>query len=992
MRKIYLLIYLLSAMWYAFSPHEALAQQVEEPTEISGKISDSETGESLPGATVLVKGGTEGTVADIDGQFKLNVSDPNATLVISFVGYLSQETVLNGRSTVDIAMTMDIEALDEVVVVGYGTVRKSDATGSVASINSNDFNRGAVNSPQELILGKTAGVTVTSNSGAPGNTSTIRIRGGSSMSASNDPLIVIDGVPIDNTPTGGSPNVLSSINPNDIETFSILKDASATAIYGSRAANGVIIITTKRGQSGLNFDYNFTGTLYTTPKKVEVYSGDEFRALVNDQYAGEPTVLDLLGTENTDWQEEIYQDAFGQDHNFGVSGGIKNLNYRVSLGYNNTDGILKTYNFERTTLAVALDPTLLNGRLKVQINAKGMLNNNNFAEQNAIGNAIAYDPTKPVYDGNIRWRGYTTWTVGGIDGTSINLAPANPVAQLALTDNTSTVKRSIGNMKFDFEVLKGLRANLNLGYDYQKSEGHNNVLDSTQWVYVPTVAGGRINPYEDSRENQLLDFYVNYEKDLPSVDSKFDVMAGYSWSHFHRSNSDSLLNAYRTESTEAKSFESEYYLVSFFGRANYNLKNKYILTATLRNDGTSRFSPDTRWGWFPAVAFAWHAANEDFLNTSAVVSDLKVRLGFGITGQQDLNTGNDYPYMTTYTVSDNASRYPFGSTYYNTYRPDGYDANIKWETTTTYNAGIDFGLIDNRVTGSVDVYFKKTDDLLNTVDVPVGTNFSARVLTNVGSMENKGIELNLNWLVIDSDDWKWKLNYNVYYNHNELTKLNLNDDPDYIVQTGAVGGTTSGTIQVQKLGNAVNSFYVYEQVYDTNGNPIEDAYVDRNDDGIINSSDLYVYHNPAAQIAMGINSWLSYKNFDFSITGRAHLNNYVYNNVASSSTYMGLYNSMEYLSNMSTQADDTKFVNGVNTRFSDHYIENASFFRIDNINLAYNFDDAFNGLMNLRLSAGVQNALVITDYKGLDPEISGGLDNNFFPRTRSFIVGLRAQF
>lgn len=959
---------------------------------VTGRVTDADTGQGLPGATVVVKGTSVGTITNIDGQYKLELPTGWESITVSFVGFVSQEISVLGKSIIDVSMPTDIAALEEVVVVGYGTMKKSDATGSVAVVSSEDFNKGAVNSVQELMIGKTAGVSITPISGAPGNTSTIRIRGGSSMSASNDPLIVIDGVPLDNTPIGGSPNILSTLNPNDIESFTILKDASATAIYGSRAANGVIIITTKRGDRDLKLTYNVTTSLYTTPKKVEVYSGDEFRTLINEVYAGNAAVTSLLGDADTDWQGEIYKNAIGQDHNLSLSGTLKSMPYRISLGYNNTDGVLKTYNFERTTLSLGLDPTFLNDQLKVKINLKGMDNNNNFSDQSAIRNAVVYDPTKEVFNGNTRWRGYTTWTTGGIDGSPINLAPANPVAQLALTDNTSNAKRSIGNIQFDYQLpfLDGLKANLNLGYDISQTKGHNNVKDSTQWVYIPTVAGGRTSPYFNERQNQLLDFYLNYHKVIG--DNSLDVLAGYSWSHFWRASEDSTSNASGTESTQRNDFQSEYYLLSFFGRVNYSIAQKYLFTLTLRNDATSRFSPETRWGLFPAAAFAWNVGHESFLRQSHIVSDLKLRLGYGITGQQDLNNGNDYPYVAKYTISDDAARYAFGNQYYNTLRPDGYDADIRWETTTTANVGVDFGLAGNRITGSLDFYLKETKDLLSIVDVPVGTNFSATVLTNVGSMENRGVEMNLNAKVITTDKVNWEVGYNVYYNKNEITKLNLNDDPDYTVPTGSVGGTTSGTIQAQRVGYPVNSFYTYQQLYDQDLNPVEDAFVDRNDDGIINSSDLYIYQNPAADVLMGMNSWLNVGNWDFTFVGRLSLGNYVYNNVASNSTYQSLYSSMQYLSNASMLADKTQFMNALNTRFSDYYIENASFFRMDNINLAYNLRDLLGNKLNMKISGGVQNAFVITKYSGLDPEISGGLDNNFFPRTRVFLLGFNCEF
>jgi len=961
---------------------------------LTGTVIAGDENSSIPGVNILEKGTTNGTVTDANGNYTIRTKE-GAVLVFSFVGYASQEVVVSNQTTLHVTLAPDIATLSEVVVIGYGSVKKSDATGSLAVLDNKTFNKGVVNSPQELIAGRTAGVVVTSISGAPGNTSTIRIRGGSSLNASNDPLIVIDGVPMSNNNLGGSPNVLSTINPNDIETFTVLKDASATAIYGLRASNGVIIITTKRGGKELKVTYNGTGTVYTMPKKVDVFSGDEYRALMNEQFPGNNAVLSLLGDANTDWQDEIYQTAFGQDHNINLSGTAKKVPYRVSVGYNNTDGILKTYNYKRGTVSLGLDPTFFDNSLKVSINVKGMLNNNNFADQGAIGDAVIYDPTKPVYNGNERWRGYTTWTTGGIEGNSINLAPGNPVARLELTDNTSEVKRSIGNIKLDYALpwITGLTTTLNLGYDITRTNGHNNVRDSTQWVYLPTVAGGRYNPYEASSDNTLLDFYVNYTNDLKSIDSKVEVMGGYSWAYFHSEGADSTMNAYKEEMTRKNVYETDYQLLSFFGRGTYTYKDKYLLTATLRADATSRFSKanGNRWGMFPAFALAWKMKQENFLQGFEKLSELKFRVGYGVTGQQDIY-GNDYPYIPTYTRSDDAARYQFGDTFYNTLRPDGYDANIRWETTATINAGIDYGFFQNKITGTLDVYRKVSEDLIAFVPIPAGTNFVSSLTTNVGSLVNSGVELNVNAELVSSDYFQWEAGFNIAYNKNEITQLNLSKDPNYFVQLGGIGGTTSGTIQVQKIGYPRSSFYVYQQVYDEQGNPIEDVYIDRNDDGVINTSDLYVYKKPEATVMMGINSRATYKGWDMSFSGRVSLGNYVYNNVASNSTYRSLYNSMEYLSNVSTLANDTRFTNALNTRFSDYYIENASFFRMDNISLGYTFDHLANDKLNMRIGAGVLNAFVITKYTGLDPEISGGIDNNFFPRTRSFLLSLTIQY
>ena len=960
---------------------------------VNGQVKSSDDGTPLPGVNVLEKGSTNGTVTDADGKYSIK-AQANATLVFSFVGYASQEIPIGRESLINVTLSPDIATLDEVVIVGYSEVKKSDATGSIAVINSKYFNKGVVNAPQDLLVGKTAGVIVTSNSGAPGNTSTIRIRGGSSLNASNDPLIVIDGVPVSNTNPGGSPNLLAILNPNDIASVTVLKDASAAAIFGSRSSNGVIIITTKRAGASFNIEYTSTGTVYTTPRKTDVYSGDEYRALMNQQFNANNAILSLLGTADTDWQSEIYRTAVGMDHSLNFSGSLyKKLPYRISLGHNNTDGVLRTYNFERTTFGLALDPSLFNDNLKIALNVKGLINNNNFADQAAIGDAISYDPTQPVFNGNTRWRGYTSWTTGGINGNSINLAPGNPVARLDLTDNTSLSKRILGNLKLDyvFPFLKSLQATLNLGYDHGETSGHNNIKDSTQWVYLPTVAGGRINPYETQSKNELLDFYLSYTKDIKSIKSKLSVLGGYSWSHFYNAGSDSTMNQLSEATTRVNIYQTEYYLVSFFGRVNYTFNEKYILTGTLRNDATSRFAPEKRWGLFPAVAFAWKINEEEFLSTAKFLSDLKLRVGYGVTGQQDIY-GNDYPYIATYSRSDNSSRYPFGDTFYNTLRPDGYDKNIRWEETTTINAGVDFGFFGNVITGSLDLYEKKSNDLIAYIPVAVGTNFTSNLTTNVGSMQNRGLELNLRAEIFSGDKVTWTAGYNISYNRNEITRLNLSNDPDFMVPLGGIGGTTSGTIQVHKVGYPRSAFYVYQQVYDPEGRPIEDAYVDRNNDGQINTSDLYVLRQPDPRFMMGINSNFGYRNLDFSFSGRVSLDNYVYNNVAANSTYRTLYNSMSYLSNVSKLADETKFTNALNTRFSDYYIENGSFFRMDNMNVGYTFQDVYKDRLKIRVGAGVQNAFIITKYKGIDPEISGGLDNNFFPRTRAFFLNVNVEF
>jgi iron complex outermembrane receptor protein len=995
MKKIYFLRYSLLVLFIC------LANWVFAQTgTITGRIVD-ETNLPLPGASVTLKGTKLGASADVNGNFKIANAPLGAqVLIVKFIGYdqLEQPITVTGSSNVTLQLKSSSTLLAQVAVIGYGTVKKTDATGAVDVVTAKDLNKGAVTSIQDALVGKLAGVNITSNSGAPGNTSTILIRGVTSINASSAPLIVIDGVPISNIMAGGTSNILTTVNPNDVENVTVLKDASATAIYGSRGSSGVILITTKRGKTGaLVINYNATGSLSVIPKEVPVYTADEFRALVNQLHPNEPAVTSLLGKSNTNWQDQIYKPAFGIDNNLSITGATKNMPYRVSVGYNNSDGVLKTYNFQRTTASIGLDPSFFKNTLTVHVNLKGLFNTNNFADQAAIGSAVNYDPTQSVYNGNTRWRGYTTWTTNGdINGPPVTLATANPVARLNETENTSTQRRSIGNVQLDYKIpfVDGLRANANLGYDYALTFGKNNVRDSTQWIYLPVASGGQRVNYNTVNRNQLAEFYLNYKKDLKSIASVIDATAGYSYSYFYTEGNSESSDYAQTTFNPSNPYKTEYYLASFFGRLNYTFMDKYLLTVTLRNDGTSKFSPENRWGLFPAAAFAWRIRDENFMKGSTLFSDLKLRVGYGVTGQQDLRDNNNYPYQPRYTISDDASRYQFGNTFYNTLRPEAYVADIKWETTATSNIGIDFGFLNNRLTGSIDAYYKNTTNLLNVVYNAVLTNFAATSLKNIGSMVNKGAELSLNAVAIDQKDLRWQIGYNVSYNKNKITSLIGADNPDYIQQNlnAGISGTTSGVIQADKVGYPINSYYVFQQIYDQNGKPIENGYVDRNGDGKINSSDLYLYKSPNPTVLMGINSSITYKKFDFSFSGRLSLGNYNYNNVAANSTYKGFYSSLGYLQNQTTAASETMFTNAIMTNQSDYYIQNASFFRMDNMNLGYTFSNLVNNKLKLRINAGVQNVFVITPYKGLDPEISGGLDNNFFPRARIYQLGLNASF
>src|ERR1035437_4348171 len=799
---------------------------------ISGKVTDAADGSALVGVTIQEKGTTNGIITDGNGNFSISVA-PTATLVISYIGYASQEVPVNGRTIINVPMSMSEKSLQEVVVIGYGTVKKSDATGSVVAVSSKDFNKGAITSPQDLLVGKSPGVVITNAGGAPGSGATIRVRGGSSLNASNDPLIIIDGVPISNSNIAGSSNFLSFINPNDIETFTVLKDASATAIYGSRASNGVIIITTKKGKAGSKMSITYDGntSIANAIKFVDVYSGDQMRQIALDHiglYGAES--LTKLGTANTNWQKEIFRTAISQDHNLSLSGSYKTLPYRVSIGYTDQNGILKNTDMQRLTGSISLDPSFLKDNLKVNFNAKGMTTNNNFGDPGAIGSAVNMDPTQPVKDGNAVSDGYYQWSNYGA-----NLGTPNPVEQLLAVDNRSVVNRIISNIQLNLMIpfVPGLNANLNLATDYTKSKGHNNLPLSAPSVLTSPLSG-KLSDYNGTNSNNLLDFYLSYSKDLASIESKIDATAGYSWQQFKRQ-SFSYTRGIVDDTHPYQKTDSTYKapvilrLISFFGRVNYTFKDRYLLTLTVRDDGSSRFydgfskSPSpNQWGLFPSAALAWKIKEESFLKNVNAISGLKLRLGWGITGQQDI--GSDFPAQAIYTVSSPGSYYPIGGEYIPTLRPSAYDGSIKWEQTKTQNAGLDFGFLKERITGSFDIYKRVTSNLLNTVTIPSGSNFSNTLFTNVGSLENKGMEASLNLTPISKKDMSLTIGFNLTYNVNKILKLLITDDPKFI---GVLyGDAFTGQKQVTRVGYPTYSYFLNKQVYDANGNPIEGLYVD----------------------------------------------------------------------------------------------------------------------------------------------------------------------
>ena len=972
---------------------------------VKGIVKDT-TGEPIIGANVIVKGTTNGTITDFDGSFLLNTNKGDI-IIISFIGYRSQEA--QAAASMNIILKDDTELLDEVVVIGYGSVKKDDLSGSVVAIKAEEMNKGAVTSPQELIMGKVPGLSVSQGDGAPGAGSTIRIRGGASLNASNDPLIVIDGIPVSNDAAPGTPNALATINPNDIETFTVLKDASATAIYGSRASNGVIIIQTKKGtQDKIKVSYSGTFTAKDPYKRIETLDAQSFREVMQAQYpegtaqsADIQRILNVYPNQSTDWQDAIYQTGLSTDQNIGIAGKAGFMPFRISLGYNTEKGTLKTSKYERYTGAVNLSPKFFDNHLSVDINVKGTINKNRFADSGAVGAAAFFDPTKPIYDEENRYNGYWNW--GIVQGAQADLATQNPLSLLYDRNNHGTTKRSLGNIQLDYKIhgLEDLHANLNLGYDVAKTTGRNFVnSNSVQSSLDKTFTGlGQGNTWNNLRRNHLLDFYMNYAKNIESIKSNFDIMAGYSWQHFYYANHD-ITYSNPTEDLGAKEgytydenerhyirddhrrIPYENYLISFFGRLNYNFMDRYLLTATLRRDGSSRFSENNRWGLFPSAALAWTISNEPFMKaTENVLSKLKLRLGYGVTGQQEIG---DYQYITSYSFSTNPNTTYLGTTLL---KPNGYSPDLKWEQTTTYNVAIDFGFLNNRINGSIEYYQKHTKDLLNTISAAAGTNFINLITANVGKMKNKGVEANVNAIAIQSKDFTWEVGYNITWNDSKITKLTTTFNPDY-------QGIDAGTNQKHQVGEMPGTFYLYQQVYDENGKPIQNAFVDRNNDGQITEADRYLTHkSPMAKVYMGFSSQFSYKKWDLGFNLRANFGNYVYNGVASGNSTSNNYGGKGFITNLYNGFQDTGFtlLNTSEQMASDYFLENASFLKMDNLTLGYSFQNLFAAKLSGRISASVQNVFTISKYSGLDPEC-GAIDSNIWPRPRTYTIGLNLNF
>ena len=947
----------------------AFAQQ-----SVSGLITDN-SGTPLPGVNVIIQGTNVGVSSDFDGNYQIN-ADNGQILVFSYIGYESVELTVNGANQ-DVKMTESDSELDEVVVIGYGTVRKKDLTGAVDLVTEKNFAKGSVVSPQQLIRGKVAGVSIVSNSGAPGDDSNVLIRGIGSLNLNSNPLYVVDGIPLDSGGVGGSRSPLNAINPADIEAISILKDASATAIYGSRAANGVVLITTKKGKTGdLKFNFSSRSSSFTPIDFVDVLNATQFKYAV--QATGVSDYISRLGSNDTDWQREIYETARAQNNSFSVSGGLLNMPFRASLGYTDQDGILMGDNFNRMTGSFNIAPSLLDGDLRANVNVRFVRSENDFANRGAIGSAVFFDPTKPVFGSSSNYGGYYTWLDS--TGKKLALSPTNPLALLNLSDDESTVDRIITNLKLDYDLpVDGLIATVNAGYDNSKGEGF-----SSQDKNMPTDAAGfngSNNIYSNETTNLLFDAYLNYA--LESGKSNLSVTAGHSYQSFEYDNSSTASVEYlnpdgsvNSGSSTNNSFidTSKNVLLSYFGRFNYSFDEKYLLTATLRADASSKLPSSDRWGQFFSAALAWNFYDDG-------VDKLKFRVGFGEVG--NVNGLGDYNFLTRYVSSDSQAKYGFGNSFYSTYRPAPINKNLRWEVGQTTNFGIDFTFSDLKIDGSINAYVKKTNDLIATAVIDPFTNFGTTIDANIGDMENKGVEIQLNSTLFESDDLKFDISYNVSINDNKITRLDNEQN---------VGGIGFGAfLQRHETGKSPYSYYVYKQIYDHKGRPIEGSYADLNGDGRINNDDRYFYKDPYADVLMGLTASVTYKDFDLSMASRASLGNYSSNRMMAASVENQIWN-LGRLSNVHTSYLDTGFLyfsdkNGV----SDHHIQNASFFKLDNVTLGWTVDNVIdNNPMRLYISA--DNLLTITEYEGIDPEITGGLDSNFYPRSRAVALGLDINF
>ncbi|WP_026708246.1 SusC/RagA family TonB-linked outer membrane protein [Flavobacterium frigidarium] len=967
---------------------------------LNGVVVDKASGQPIPGVNVNIQGAINGVSTDFDGKFQLTNLKSGNKVVFSFIGYANSEITYTNQKTLTVSLQEDQNVLQEVVVqVGYGTVKKKDATGSVSQISSKEFNKGQNVTPESLISGRISGVNVTGG-GSPGAKADIRIRGGSSLNASNEPLIVLDGLPLSNTVPSGSTSILSTIDPNDIESFTVLKDASAAAIYGSRAANGVIVITTKKGSKGaVKVNFSSQVGINTVADKVDVLNADQFRALVNE--IGSDAQKGLLGTANTNWQDEIFQTALTTNNNISVSGALFNkLPVRLSVGNVSNPGILKNTSFERTTTSLSLNPVLFDNHLKIDISGNLSFGKNRFQDEGGvIGSAIGFDPTQSVYDATSRYGGYFEWLE---PNGNLPLLPArNPVARLNQDERRATSTRKWGNVRLDYKLhfFEDLRAVVEAGIDRFDSSGSTTVSTESALGFQPKAFSdpeyvnlGNYSTYTDAVQNKNLNAYFNYTKDLGKI--KLDATAGYNYQLFQKEKYESG-ETRQPNPNEDVTTDPDINLQSYFGRLNIGYDSRYLLTVNYRRDGTSRFSEENRWGNFAGAAFAWNLSDEAFLKDNETLSNLKLRVGYGTTGQQDISA--QYDYLRRVTIGNINSQYIFGNTIYSTARPEGYNENIKWEELAEMNVGIDYGFLNDRITGSINYFDKKSTDLLADIAVPDGANLRNQGFFNIGSVRTKGLEFSIASDIVKNDNLTWNLAFNTTYIDQKIEELGITVPGFQGYLTGDnISGGNGNKIQINSVGFTPNSFLVYEQLYDADNRPIQGAYVDRNNDGKIDTADRYRHKKPAPDYTFGFFSTVNYKNFDFTMNWRASLGNYIFDNVSSNLGYSdaGLRRQTD-LSNISSDYYNTGFKfedNGTQRYLSDYFVKDASFVKLDNVTVGYTLNKSLLKAATLRFTAGVQNVFTLTKYNGLDPEKFNGIDNNVYPRARVFLVGVNANF
>ena len=954
---------------------------------ISGSVLD-EKGIPIPGVNILIENTQRGTTTDFDGNYTIDISD-GEVLVFSYLGFKTQEITYTGQTEINVTLKNDTDQLEEVVLIGYGTSTKKDLTGSVTAITEKEFTKGNIITPENLISGRVSGVTV-KTSGAPGSGSEIRIRGGGSLNANNQPLIVVDGLPLSNDNVGGGRSILSSINPNDIESFSILKDASATAIYGNRASAGVIIIKTKKGSKKFEVDFNYTAGVYSLNDQIDVFSADSFRRLIAQE---RPQDIDKLGDANTDWQNEIYRVANSFDHNLSVRGQLfDKIPVRLSLGRLDQQGIRLTSEFERNSVSTSINPTFFDDHLRVNLNANYTRESNRFAD-GVEGAAIRFDPTQPVRDPNSPFGGFFEYFDPDNNNEPL-LGTRNPVASLLQRQNKADVDRFYGNFNLDYRLhfLPQVRAVVNLGLDDSSGSGTNEL--SRNSINGERFGDGSFNGsfsrFTSDIRNTLFDAYLKFDDDITD-DISLRGTVGYSYQEF---TNESFSTGETREEAQIDDADvntlPDVVLIGYIGRAFVSYKDKYIASYSVRRDGSSRFAQGNKWGTFQSAALSWNVSDEKFLKDSKFISNLKLRASYGETGQQEIDPR--IIGLESFATSQPTAQVIFGGAPITAGFPIARNEGLTWETAKTYNVGIDYGFFNDRLTGSIDVYTRDTEDLFVTAPVPEGSNFTNTIEQNSGTLNTEGLEFGINALIFDAkgdaDKFDWNVNYNFTLLNQELDELANDSD----ITVGGIGGGTGGFIQLHSVGHAPNSFWVFNQIYDDNGRPIEGAYADLNGDNIINDDDRYLFRDPDADIVMGFQSTMNYKNFDFSFNMRASIGNYVYNNVNSARAQLSFLQDNTALGNIPTQVLETGFQNTSDVIRSDIYIENASFLRMDNFQVGYTFQDVVQKNTTLRFWAGMNNVFTITDYSGLDPEVFGGIDNTIFPRPQTFLIGANFKF